>query len=295
MFKPRVFVFLAIGVVIFFAITFWPKLVPYLKRPGLWPLFSGALAVVAAQALMDWYDHTGDSKFRATASAVSNSPNISSVTSAFFAWLAWTQLIVIVVLGLAAIVRSLRWLAFVDAALAAVAAVIVYVAHTQLVSYAKSLGADHSLGFAAAMLGYVVMVVAMLTSALSGDEVTRARSLAIRALSFRPGLPLAIFGAVLWVFGYFVASWFSPQNKNVSVSDLHGFFAGFPLKSITNDYVQWLDWVLFLVVVVLAAAAIWLKQQILGWVAAAVGLVACALTLYTLYDISKVGAQRAEL
>jgi ABC-type branched-subunit amino acid transport system permease subunit len=286
--KPRVFVFLAIGVVIFFAITFWPKLVPYLKRPGLWPLFSGALAVVAAQALMDWYDQTGDAKFRATADAVDKSPGISALVSAFFDWLAWTQLIVVVVLGLVAIVRSLRWLAFVTAALSVVAAVIVYVSHDELINFAKSY--DHSLGYAAAILGYVVVAVAMLTSALSGDEVIRARAVAIRVLSFRPGLPLAVLGAVLWLLAYSVASWFSPQDKNVSVSDLHKFFSGFGLQTITNDYLQWLEWVLFAVTLVLAAAAVWLRQRMLGWAAAVVAVVACALTLYTLYDISKVGA-----
>ena len=36
--RPRVFVFLAIGVVIFLLITFWPLVRPYIRRPGMSPV-----------------------------------------------------------------------------------------------------------------------------------------------------------------------------------------------------------------------------------------------------------------
>ena len=42
---PRIFLFLAIGVVIFALITFWPRVVPYLARPGVVPLGSGLLTL----------------------------------------------------------------------------------------------------------------------------------------------------------------------------------------------------------------------------------------------------------
>ena len=56
---PRVLIFLGIGVLFFLAVTFWPRVVPFLARPGVWPLLSGFLAVVAAQFLMHWYDPVG--------------------------------------------------------------------------------------------------------------------------------------------------------------------------------------------------------------------------------------------
>ncbi len=68
--EPRIVVFLGIGVLLFLAITYWPTIVPYLTRPGFWPLVSGALAVVAAITLMHWYDPAGDGKFSSTATVV---------------------------------------------------------------------------------------------------------------------------------------------------------------------------------------------------------------------------------
>ena len=41
LFGPRILVFLALGVLAFLAITFWPKVVPFLTRPGVWPLVAG--------------------------------------------------------------------------------------------------------------------------------------------------------------------------------------------------------------------------------------------------------------
>ena len=39
---PRIFIFLGIGVLLYLAITFGPRLTPYLTRPGLRPLAAGS-------------------------------------------------------------------------------------------------------------------------------------------------------------------------------------------------------------------------------------------------------------
>src|SRR5690348_6559467 len=95
---PRMLIFLGIGVAFFVAITFWPVLRPFMGRPGVWPLVSGTLAVLAGYTLMHWYDPLGDGKFGTVATAVSRTPDISPLTSAYFAWLAWTAFALVIVL-----------------------------------------------------------------------------------------------------------------------------------------------------------------------------------------------------
>src|SRR5689334_2246626 len=56
----RVLIFLGIGVAIFLAMTFWPYVRPYLRRPGVVPLAVGFIVVVIAQGVMNWYDPKQD-------------------------------------------------------------------------------------------------------------------------------------------------------------------------------------------------------------------------------------------
>ncbi len=93
-FHPRVFVFLGIGAVVFLALTYWPRVVPYLRRPGVLPLAIGFITVVAAFTLLHWYDPLGDGKFGTVATAVAKTPSVSALTTAYFGWLAWTLAVV---------------------------------------------------------------------------------------------------------------------------------------------------------------------------------------------------------
>src|SRR5580765_3323811 len=43
---PRILWFLLIGVLVFVLLTFWPRVQPYLTRPGIRPLAVGGLTVV---------------------------------------------------------------------------------------------------------------------------------------------------------------------------------------------------------------------------------------------------------
>ncbi len=287
--EPRIFVFLAIGVLMFFAITYWPAIVPYLTRPGFWPLLSGALAVLASITLMHWYDPVGGGKFSSTAAAVSHTSGISPIASAFFGWLAWSQIIAIVVVGGIAIIVELRWLAIGVAAAAIVAAVIGFLAHQEVVSSGRP-KVDHSLGYAAAILGYLVIAGAMLASATTKAEQAQTKEFVGRVLGFRPGLPLVLLGVLLTLLAFLDARWFSPGNKNTTLSATHSLFAGSGLTSIAYQYLGWLSWLLFVLAALSAAAAAWLRSRGIGWVAVAVGVVGSIITLVTLFDISKLGA-----
>jgi ABC-type branched-subunit amino acid transport system permease subunit len=288
--EPRIVVFLGIGVLLFLAITYWPTIVPYLTRPGFWPFVSGALAVIAAITLMHWYDPAGDGKFSATAGVVSRSSNVSAIASAFFGWLAWTELLAIVIVGGASIILGLRRLAGVVAIAAVVAAIISYLAHQGVVHAGGHL-IDHSLGYAAAILGYLVIAGAMLISATTAAQQVESKALVGRIFAFRPGLPLIVLGAVLTLLAFLEARWFSPGDKNTTLSSTHSLFAGSGLSSLEYDYLGWLGWLIFAIVAVVAGAAVWVRSRWLGWVAAAAGLAATVLTLITMYGISKIGAQ----
>ena len=288
-FGPRVIIFLAIGLAIFLLITFQPKIQPYLVRPGFWPLLSGALAVIAAQGLMHWDDLLGDARFQTVADAVGSTDGIAPLASAYFGWLAWTQLIVLLLAGGAAIVLKLRWLAFATAVLCVVAGVIAYISHKDVIDFTGV--ADHSLGYAVALLGYLVMAAALLVSALTSTEVAQSREFAARVFGFRPGLPLVVLGVVLTLIAFASATWFSPSNKNATMVDTHDLFVPTGVAAVALDYLAWLGWVLLAVSVIVAGAGVWLRNRMLGWLGALVGVVGVVLTLITIYDISKVGAQ----
>ena len=55
-FKPRILVFLGIGLAAFLAITFWPKVRPYLTKPGMPSYLAGVATVIASYVLLHWYD-----------------------------------------------------------------------------------------------------------------------------------------------------------------------------------------------------------------------------------------------
>ncbi|HEX8306614.1 MAG TPA: branched-chain amino acid ABC transporter permease [Jatrophihabitans sp.] len=290
LFSPRVLVFLALGVVAFLAISFWPKVVPFLARPGVWPLIAGTLTVIAAQTLMHWADQVGDAKFGTVANAVANTNGISSLAATFFGGLAWAQLVVIVLLIGAAIVTGIRNFGWAAAALSVVAAVIAFIAHGAVVNRAG--GADHSLGVYVCIVGYLVLMTAGLVVAMSHEQVANSQRAVNRVLGWRPGLPLVLIGAVLGLISMTSSAWFSPQNYNATLIDTNNLFKGTGLAPIASQYLLWLGWALFAASLALSGAATYLRNRTLGWAGAAVGGVGVVLTILTLYRISSLAARR---
>jgi ABC-type branched-subunit amino acid transport system permease subunit len=288
-FEPRVFVFLALGVLVFLLMTYWPTVLPYLTRPGILPLAVGVITVVAAQVLLHWDDQVGNAKFGAVANAVADTDGIAPIALAFFGWLAWTQLIVIAVLAAVSIARGISILGWIAAALSVIAAIIAFIAHHQVISFAGSV--DHSLGVYAAILGYLVIALACVTAAMSNEQIAQTRAAFNVVTDWRPGLALVLIGLVATALALTSSSWFSPLRLNANLGDTRDLFLDTGLAPIAVQYLAWLGWTLFAVTAILGIAASYLRIVALGWAAALVGVVAVVLTLITLYDISDVGAQ----
>jgi ABC-type branched-subunit amino acid transport system permease subunit len=287
---PRVLVFLALGVLIFLAMSFWPRVIPYLTRPGVWPLVAGALTVIAAQTLMHWADQVGDGKFGTLATAVSHTTGLAPLATAFFGWLCWAQLAVIILLAAGAIVTGNRYLGWAAAVLSVLAAVIAYTSHADVLDLAG--GINHSLGVYVEVIGYLVIVVASVVAVLSHQEAADGQVAVNRVLGWRPGLPLVAIGAVLGLFALSSATWFSPNNFNATLSDTHNLFVNTGLAAIAVQYLIWLGWVLFVAAVILSGAASYLRNRLLGWAGAGVGVLAVLITVLTIYDISDLGAAK---
>jgi ABC-type branched-subunit amino acid transport system permease subunit len=290
-FAPRIFLFLAIGVLIFFAVTYASRVTPYLHRPGIRPLGIGALTVAVSQTLMRWTDspEVGDGKFSTVAKAASNTSGLAPAAKFFFSnYLAWILFIITVALAGFAIVLGQRLLAWIAGGLALVTAIWAFTSHAAVQDYLNT--SDHSLGAWVDLLGYLTIAASGLTIALTKQDVADTRSFVNRVLGWRPGFPLAVLGVVLGLLAMGLATWFSPINFNDTMRDAHLRFQGTGLASLAVQYLAWLGWLLLVFTAALALAATYLRHVLLGWIAAAVGVVSVLITLVTLYDISDVGA-----
>ena len=291
--RPRIVLFLLIGVVIFTLITFWPLVVPYLTRPGITPLGLGVITVLAAQTVMNWYDplasSSGSGKFSAVASIAQKSPLLSSLTVAFFGWLAWTLLAVALVGCGAAIVTRLRPVGYVAAVVALAGAVLAYVAHHDVVNVGG--GIDHSLGMYADIVGFGILVGASITAVHSRTEVSDTRGFVKMVMDFRPGLPLAVLGIVLGLLAFLTAGWFGALGINYSFSVSHTKFEGTAISSLASQYLAWLGLTLFAASALLALAATWLRDRRVAWAGFVVSAVGVLLTFLTLHSMTTVAAK----
>lgn len=286
----RVFWFLAIGVVAFLLITYWPKVRPAITRPGAPSFGAGVVTVIAAYTLMHWFDPLDGAKFGAVRDAVKGTGSISFVAKWYFGWLAWVGLLVLLIVGGAAIALRHRILAWVAAALSVVMAVLSVVAKEIVAHKGASLGPDHSLGSYVAAFGFVVMAVALGAAAVTNAQVAATRAAIEKVVSFRTGLPVVVLGAVVGLCAMTFAAWYAPHHYNSGISKTGSLFKGTGLAPLAAAYLGWLGWVLFVVTAVAAAAATWLRNRLLGWTAAALGVVSVILTLVTIYQFSKKGA-----
>lgn len=289
-FAPRIFLFLLIGVLLFLAITFWPLVKPYLVRTGVRPLAVGALTVVVAQTVLHWYDPT-NAKFNTLAGQAANTNGLSPIAKLYFTTpVAWIYLIITVCCAAVAIAIRNRLLAWVGAALGLIGAIWAYLAHAAVVSFTNQI--DHSLGAWVATLGYLTIAAAAATIALAKSELAESRAFVDRALSWRPGFPLAVLGGVVGLLAFGVATWFSPSDRNATFSDTHNLFQGTGLAPLAWQYLSWLGYLLFLAALVAALAGSYLRNAALGWLAAGIGAAAIVLTLTTMYDFSQLAAQQ---
>ncbi|MGH8959730.1 MAG: branched-chain amino acid ABC transporter permease [Jatrophihabitantaceae bacterium] len=285
----RLLIFLAIGVVLFVLITFWPRVVPYLNRPGALPLGVGFIAVLAAMVLMHWYDPVG--KFGPLSTEVGNSSGVPVFAGLFFSWVAWALMIACLVLGGAAVITRLPVVGYAQVVLGVAAAVICYAGHAQVVTFAG--GIDHSLGVYVATIGYLVFALCGLAAARSATEVADPRGAMDAVMGWRPGLPVVAAGLLLGLTTFFSASWFSPLQLNHGFSDLSTDFSGTGAGALASAYLSWLGITLLLVAVVAGAVAAYLRLSWAGWLVAVLGLVGVVISFITVYKITTVGSEVA--
>jgi ABC-type branched-subunit amino acid transport system permease subunit len=288
-FSPRIIIFLAIGVGVFFAISFWPLLRPYLGRPGVVPLAFGLATIIAADFLLKWFDPEGDGKLSTVAKAVGDTSGISSLAKAYFGWLWWVGLLIVVAgVGTAIVLHNLP-LAWAAAAVSVVIAVLSVTSHNAVVNFAKQ--TDHSTGAYIAALGYLVVAVAGVTVAMSHTEIATTRATIDRLLDWRPGLPLIGAGVVVGLLGLGYVTWYSPGSSNTNLSETATLFKNAGLPSLASQYLSWLGWLLFAATMVAAGAGAYLRNKLLAAGAVVIGLVALFLTLWTMYHFTKLGAE----
>jgi ABC-type branched-subunit amino acid transport system permease subunit len=284
----RIVGFLLLGVLTFLATTYRDRVVPYVRRPGVRPLAIAVLVLVASFFLVKWYDPLGDGKFRTFADAVTGTPQIAPLARAFFGWIWWVGLVVLALGTFVAIVLRLRALAWATAVLSVVVGVLAVVAHSTAASFAG--GVDHSFGARTALIGFLCLAGAGVVAATSHKESADTRDFVERVMAYRPGLPLVVVGLVLGVLALLTATWFVPTGDNRTLVDTASLFQGSALSGLATAVLGWLAYVLFAVTVVLAGAAVWLRNRILGWATAAVALVSVLLVLYTLHATSALAA-----
>ncbi|MFN2562444.1 MAG: branched-chain amino acid ABC transporter permease [Jatrophihabitans sp.] len=289
---PRVFVFLAIGLLGFVAITFWPTVKTYIRRPGVLPLVSGTLAAIAGLFLMKWYDGTGvgDGKFGGVRAAVDNTSGLNALTSAFFSWLAYAALLGILAIGTVAIIKGPRRIGWAGTAIGLFTAVVAWRAHNDVVDIAGPSGADHSLGYGAATIGYVVLAFGCAVVAVSKEELAASRAFVNRVFAWRPGSTLVALGLVLGLVAFMEARWFDPNGRNSTFSSTYGVFQPAGLTSWALAYLHWLGWVLFGVTLIVTGAGVYLRSRPLAWVGFALGVAASIYTVATMYKYSDLAA-----
>ncbi|MFL6060075.1 MAG: branched-chain amino acid ABC transporter permease [Marmoricola sp.] len=293
---PRVFVFLGIGVVLYLAMTFWPRVVPYLTRAGMRPLAAGAASVVAAYGLLNWSDNgnLADGKLSTLARGARDTSGLGSVARLYFGsaipGMYWILLIVAVALGLAAIIRQSSALSWATVAVSVVAGIWGFVAHEQVRSFLGS--PDHSTGALVALLGYAAIAAAAITIARTSNPDAATGAFLDRVFGWKPGFPLFVIGTVAALLGTLWATWFSPTDRNTNLFGMSDLFSGEPINGLTSAYLSWLVWVLVIASVATAAAATWLQNRVLGWTAAAVSAGSLLISLLSMHNFSRIAADK---
>jgi ABC-type branched-subunit amino acid transport system permease subunit len=295
-FHPRIFIFLLIGVLVFVANVFWSRIVPYILRPGVRPFVAGVASVVASYGLLNWTDNTdlSDGKLSTLAPLARETGGLGAVSRLFYGsaipGMYWLVLVIAALLTGAALMTRRPAFGWSGAAVSVIGGVWGLFAHGDVNHFLGT--PDHSTGAIVGLLGYLAIAGAAITAVRSDGEKADTGGFLERVFGWRVGLPLVVLGAVGGVVSLFFATWFSPQNRNAGLGEMSTLFTGEPVGSLTTAYFGWLVWVLFVASLVASAAACWLRDSRIGWVATAVGAASLLITLSAMHDASGVAAHQ---
>jgi ABC-type branched-subunit amino acid transport system permease subunit len=291
--NPRIFVFLLIGVLLFLAITFWPRLVPFLVRPGVRPLVAGGVTILVGYVLLRWSDNSAvpDGKLGTLAPLAAQTDGLSPLAQTFFGnSVYWIVFAVTFLLAAAAIILRRRVVSWLAAVLALLAGLWASTSHSAVQGFLGT--PDHSTGSTVTLLGYLTIAASAAAVALSRSETADTAGFLSRVFSWRPGFPVAVLGVIVGLESFVQATWFAPQSRNATLADSASLFSGEGLAPLATQYLAWLGYVLFAATAVVALAATYLRNRLLGWVAAGLGVVSTVLTLFTAYSISSLAADK---
>jgi ABC-type branched-subunit amino acid transport system permease subunit len=299
--RPRVFIFLAIGLLAFLIITFWPLVRPYIRRPGVVPVAVGLVVIVVAQTIMNWYDplanNYNNAKYNQLVTIVGQTKSglLPTTTFYFVDYGSWILMGVSVVATAVCVVTRLRALGYLAAAAGLVGAVLAWWSHQDVVDLGNKnqFGVDHALGAYTAVIGFLVLVAAGVITARSHREVAESRAFVTRALDWRPGLPFAVAGIVLGILAFTMACWFGPVSLDANFGQTQQAYSGVAISGLASSYLSWLGLTLFAVAAVATVAATYLAHRLLAWAAAVLGLAGVACTFFAIKSMTQVAAHVA--
>ena len=295
-FGPRILIFLGIGVLLYLAITFGPRAIPYLTRPGLRPLAAGALTVVVSFTLLRWTDsgQIDGGKFANLADAAAQTDGVDVLARVFFGSVLpathWVLLILVSVLAAVGMIRRSPVVGYTAGGLALLFGVWAEYTEASISSYLNY--PSHATGGAVSMLGFFTIAVAALVSARSQSAVADTDGFIDKVMAWRPGMPLVALGGLVGLVGVFYATWFSPGNRDAGLSTTSSMFQGTGLDAFAAAYLGWLGYVLFLGTLAVAGAASYLRSRLLGYLSILLGVVSTLLTLLVVHDFSGLAAKQ---
>jgi ABC-type branched-subunit amino acid transport system permease subunit len=283
--RPRIFIFLLLGLLAFIAAPFAPHLKARFKRPGAGLLLWSLAGVGAARSLLHWYDPAGNGKF-ASASRVAT----AGLADAYFGWLYILAWVVVAGLGTLAVLTANRAFAVAGIAAAIASAALSIAGHADLVG--ARTGIDHSYGADATALAYAFAAIGIgyagWTSAGNG-----LRSFADDLQVRYPGSFISLVGLFLAVTAIASATWFSPGRLNAGLWSSGPLFDGTGISPVAGAMQRGGLAGLLAAAAIAGGVGLIRSSVALRLIGAFISLAGGALTLYTAHAMGAIGASGA--
>ncbi|GCD88101.1 branched-chain amino acid ABC transporter permease [Nocardioides sp. LS1] len=280
--EPRIFIFLGLGVLVFFLAPRADQLKERLSKPGAGLFAAAAAGVMVARTLLHWYDPVGEGKFAAASQAAT-----TGLADAYFSWMYIVAWLLVVAVGLAAVLTRSRVVATIGILASVGAAALAVVAHSDLVSAGTRI--DHSYGADATALAYVFVAISVAYAGWTeaGDSIRdRAKSLQGQY----PGLFIAFGGLFFAVTAVGFATWFSPGRLNVGLWASADLFDGTGINVVATSMQRGGLAVILAVAALVGALGIYRSNPVLRIAGTGLNVLGGVFVLITAHAMGQVGA-----